>query len=68
MSCPTTKKQKFYSQHTNKVTCVAVHPDKQIVCSCEMGDPYPIIHIWNIHDMVVMKQIKTHHLKSVIRA
>lgn len=42
---PKTKKQTFYMGHSEAITCIALHPGKQIVAT---GDAKSNIHIWNL--------------------
>jgi microtubule-associated protein-like 6 len=42
---PQSKKQTFYMGHSDAITCIALHPGKQIVAT---GDCKSNIHIWNL--------------------
>eukprot|EP01032_Pedospumella_encystans_P008376 gene8376-9951_t len=42
---PTTKKQTFYMGHSDEVSCIALHPGKQIVAT---GDVKSNVHIWHL--------------------
>jgi WD40 repeat protein/Ca2+-binding EF-hand superfamily protein len=42
---PQTKKQTFYMGHSEEITCIALHPGKQIIAT---GDCKSNIHIWNL--------------------
>lgn len=61
-------KQKIYEFHRRKVTCVAIHPDKQIVISCEENTGTPSIHVWDTDRMATKTILSTRHLKVITRA
>jgi len=42
---PQTKKQTFYMGHSDEISCIALHPGKQIVAT---GDVKSNVHIWNL--------------------
>lgn len=40
------RKQKFFFDHIDDITALAIHPDKKIVATGEIG-PYPLIAVWD---------------------
>ena len=67
MSCPSTKKQRAYNFHRNEITCLTVHPNKEIICTCEFGNPHPFIQIWNFTSMGLLHELSTKHNKFIYR-
>jgi WD40 repeat protein len=54
-------KQRIYDFHRRKVTCIAIHPDRQLIISCEESAKTPILHLWDADQMVTKAVIPTRH-------
>lgn len=56
--CPLSKQQRFYDQHRYAVTCLAVHPQKRLVCSAEQppnASSHASVHIWDCRTFETLK-------------
>ena len=60
-------KQKIYGYHRRRVTCLAIHPDRQMVASCEESASYPVIHLWDAQQMYNRAVISTRHQFIITR-
>ena len=59
-------KQRVYDYHRRKVTCLAIHPDRQFIASCEEGEP-PLIHFWDSELVTTKVIIPTRHQHLITR-
>jgi WD40 repeat protein len=50
-----------YGFHKSQVSAFQIHPNKTLVCSAERAITCPIIHIWDVSTLVLLKSIKTRH-------
>ncbi len=50
-------KQKFLIEHFDDITALAIHPNKKIVATGEIG-PYPLISIWDTESMEALVRIR----------
>ena len=57
-------KQRFYNEHFDDITALAIHPDRNIVATGEMG-PYPLISIWNIETNEALVHIREPLTKGI---
>ena len=66
--CAQSRKQRAYGFHRNEITSIAVHPSKDIVCTCEFGSRNPTIHIWSALTMSLLHEIVARHHQFVCRS
>jgi len=48
--------QKFYLDHIDDITALAIHPNKRIIATGEIG-PYPLIGVWDAESMECIVRI-----------
>ena len=58
------KEQNFYQNHKSKISCVAIHPNKQIIASAEASISSSI-HVWLATNCMVLNTIKSYHKSGV---
>jgi hypothetical protein len=63
----TSHQQRVYEHHRRKVTCLAVHPSRQLICSCECGQENPVIHVWSGEHLATRAVIATRHSSIITR-
>ena len=66
--CAHSRKQEAYGFHRNEITSIAVHPSKDIVCTCEFGSKNPTIHIWSALTMSPLHEIVGSHHQFIYRS
>ena len=49
--------QKIYNEHFDDITALAIHPNKKIVATGEIG-PYPLISIWDVETCQALVHIR----------
>ena len=57
--------QKFYEGHSNKISCMAIHPSRKIVATGEGADS-PQIHVWSVLTRAPKAIIQTNHGAGII--
>jgi WD40 repeat protein len=65
ISYSTSARQKFYQGHKNKISCMAVHPNKYIVATGE-SNANPSIHVWDSNDCATRAVLETSHGAGII--
>ena len=62
-----TKRQRFYEGHSNKISCMAVHPSKQMVATGECAES-PQIHVWRADEDVCSPEavVRTNHGTGIV--
>jgi WD40 repeat protein len=58
-------RQQFYQGHSDKISCMTVHPEKTLVATGEASSN-PYIHIWNSTTCDPVKRIRTYHAGGII--
>lgn len=56
--------QQFFNQHTDDIISMAVHEDKQIAATGQIG-PKPAIHIWDMNTMQSVAVLKQGVIKGI---
>ena len=56
--------QKFFNQHTDDIISMAVHLDKQIAATGQLG-PKPTVHIWDLNTMQPVMALKQGVIKGI---
>ncbi|XP_074647902.1 echinoderm microtubule-associated protein-like 6 [Tubulanus polymorphus] len=59
-----THTQRFYTQHTDDILCLCLHPLKDIVATGQVGRD-PTIHIWDISTLNSVSILKGEHQRGV---
>jgi WD40 repeat protein len=65
MTSPDDYSQRHYQEHSAKIGCVAVHPDKLLIATGECSDS-SWIHVWNSTTLQTVKQIRTFHRGAIM--
>lgn len=63
------RQEKFYEGHKHKVSCIYVHPNKNLVVSGEQSGKIgnPSIHVWNCINLESQNIISTYHNNGVLK-
>jgi WD40 repeat protein len=59
------KTQLQYDFHTSRITCAATHPSKSFVCTAEISNSFPIVHVWDMNSMTLIHDFKTRHNRFI---
>ncbi|KAK3093757.1 hypothetical protein FSP39_019782 [Pinctada imbricata] len=56
--------QKFYTEHTDDILCLCIHPLKDFVATGQVGRD-PTVHIWDIETLKTVSVLKGQHQRGV---
>ena len=59
-----THTQRFYNEHFDDITALAIHPERNIVATGEIG-PYPLISVWDIENNIALAHIREPLTKGI---
>ncbi|XP_055878559.1 echinoderm microtubule-associated protein-like 6 isoform X2 [Biomphalaria glabrata] len=59
-----TNKQRFYTEHTDDILCLCIHPLKDIVATGQVGRD-PVIHIWDTETLKTGSILKGQHQRGI---
>ncbi|GFN97686.1 echinoderm microtubule-associated protein-like 6 [Plakobranchus ocellatus] len=57
-------KQRFYTEHTDDILCLCIHPMKDIVATGQVGRD-PSIHIWDVESLKTGSVLKGQHQRGI---
>ncbi|BFZ11617.1 hypothetical protein BsWGS_14656 [Bradybaena similaris] len=60
----TTGKQRFYTEHTDDILCLSIHPIKDIIATGQVGRD-PSIHVWDVDTLKTGSVLKGQHQRGV---
>ncbi|XP_046338524.1 echinoderm microtubule-associated protein-like 6 isoform X1 [Haliotis rufescens] len=56
--------QRFYTQHTDDILCLCIHPIKDLVATGQVGRE-PSIHVWDAETLKTGSILKGHHQRGI---
>lgn len=62
---PVLKTQYQYDFHSNRITSAAAHPSKNLVCTAEISNTFPVVHVWSVDSITLIHNFKTRHNRFI---